>query len=258
MAKIRLALLLILLPSLLSLTTSSAIASPDVVKWSRVNIPTDGKSGNWVMANGSDIRHLTMAIDGTLYCYANPAGTSNKLFKSVNDGYSWSETNYSGDTITDIAYSSLNADTLYVTDSSHVYHSDDAGNSFSKVADISLAASIGTEVITCLDVGYDVNSKPYVFMGTADGSYGGGVYYIPEAESGASWIDLKVGEYDVYSIASSPEFKDDSQIIAVVTDITHTYVINNYGVIDDWTSGVELLKDNLTPFTITAAELYSP
>lgn len=61
---------LALLLSLSILFTNPAITSADEVKWSRVNIPTEGKSGNWVLADGSDIKHLTMAADGTLYAYA--------------------------------------------------------------------------------------------------------------------------------------------------------------------------------------------
>ena len=67
--------------------TPPAIATPDEVKWSKVNIPTEGKLGDWVLANGSDVQHLTMAIDDSLYGYADPSGTSYTLFKST-DGLS--------------------------------------------------------------------------------------------------------------------------------------------------------------------------
>ena len=85
---------LILLLSLLVLISpdSPVSASPDAVKWSRVDIPTEGISGNWVLANGSDIKHLTMAIDGSLYCYANPSGAGYTLYKSTDSGCSWSYT----------------------------------------------------------------------------------------------------------------------------------------------------------------------
>ncbi len=79
---------LILLLSLTFLTlTNTAAASPDEAKWSRVNIPTEGKAGNWVLADGSDIQHLTMASDGTLYAYGK--GLTYTLYKSTNSGYSW-------------------------------------------------------------------------------------------------------------------------------------------------------------------------
>jgi len=71
-----LALPLILLLSLfVSTILIPANAAPDTAEWSTVNTPTDGKSGNWVLAGGSDIQHLVMAIDGTIYAYANPTGT---------------------------------------------------------------------------------------------------------------------------------------------------------------------------------------
>lgn len=73
MAKLRFAIGLILLDSLLGsvFPINPVGASPGVVKWSEVNIPTEGRLDKWVLASGSDIQHLTMAIDGTLYCYAN-------------------------------------------------------------------------------------------------------------------------------------------------------------------------------------------
>ena len=49
-----LALTLTLLLNLLGIiaTSDPAAATPDEVKWSKVNIPTEGDTGNWVLANG--------------------------------------------------------------------------------------------------------------------------------------------------------------------------------------------------------------
>ncbi len=246
--------LLLLLSLLFSISPlTSAVADPDEVTWSRVNIPAEGKAGNWALANGSDVAHLTIAIDGTLYAYVK--GLTYTLYKSTDEGRSWSYTGGVTDAIVDIVCSSLDADIIYVTDGSHVYKSADAGASFSKVADATLPILDDNESITCLDVGYDASDDPYVFIATADTDNGdfGGVYYLPEADSGAEWTDLQVGNYDVYSIAGSPKFKDDSQVIAIVTDEIHTYVTNNYGIVGDWTSGVELLEGDITSFAITAA-----
>lgn len=118
MAKIKLAIAastLTLLLSLLSIiaTYQPTNATPDEVKWTKVGIPTEGKAGNWVLASGSDIRHLTIAIDGTLYCYANPAGTNYTLFKSTDAGYGWSHIGGVKDAIVDIATASDNANTIY-------------------------------------------------------------------------------------------------------------------------------------------------
>jgi len=48
--------LLIFIP-VFSLTQSAAV-SADEVKWSRVNIPSEGNAGNWLLASGSDVQHL--------------------------------------------------------------------------------------------------------------------------------------------------------------------------------------------------------
>ncbi|MFC1874046.1 hypothetical protein ACFLYX_01955 [Chloroflexota bacterium] len=63
-------------------------ATPEEVKWSKVNLPTNGETGHWVLASGAKVRHLKAAADGTLYCYANPSATSDTLFKSTDGGYS--------------------------------------------------------------------------------------------------------------------------------------------------------------------------
>ncbi len=255
MVKIRLAVGLFLLLSLLVSISplSPATADSDEVMWFKVDIPAEGNAGNWVLANGSDIQQLTMSIDGTLYAYVK--GLTYTLYKSTDEGRNWSYSNDITEAIVDIACSSLDADIIYVTDGSYVYKTDDAGASFSKVADASLPALDDNESITCLDVGYDAGDDPHLFIATADTDDGdfGGVYYLPEVVSGADWTDLQAGNYDIYSIAVSPEFSNDSQVIAIATDETHSYVINNYGVADDWTNGVELLDGNVVPFTITAA-----
>ena len=96
------ALWLILLLSLLFIPVRTAVAnSDDEVRWSRVNIPAGGKAGNWVLADGSDIQHLTMATDGTLYAYGK--GLTYTLLKSTDGGYSWSYTGKVKDSIVDIA-----------------------------------------------------------------------------------------------------------------------------------------------------------
>ena len=53
----------------IDISTQQVLASQENVKWVKVNIPTEGAAGNWVLAEGSDIQHLTVASDGTLYAY---------------------------------------------------------------------------------------------------------------------------------------------------------------------------------------------
>jgi len=77
---------LVLLLSIASSLAQSAAASADVAKWTRVNIPAEGDAGNWVLADGSDIKQLTMATDGTLYACAE--GLNHTLYKSTDGGRS--------------------------------------------------------------------------------------------------------------------------------------------------------------------------
>ncbi len=198
-----------------------------------------------MLASGSDVKHLTAAIDGTLYCYANPTGTSYTLFKSTDDGYSWEYTDYD-QAIVAIVVSAIDDDILYVTDGSDVYKSEDGGAEWED-----MGSPAGIDPITSLDVGYN-DDEPYVFIGTADGATGGGVYYLHDVFFGEGWTDLDVGNYDVYSIASSPDFASDFQTTAVITDNVHTYAAHNYGFPGEWTK-VELLDGNGASFAITAA-----
>jgi photosystem II stability/assembly factor-like uncharacterized protein len=242
-----------LLVGLLGLTLTASAGS-DILEWSEVNIPTDGKLGGWVLAWGSDIGQLGLATDGTLYAY-RLEGATHHLMKSTDGGRSWSETDYDGEAIVDIACSRLEADTIYLTDGRHVYKSDDGAKNFDKVGDDTLTTLDTNEAITCLDVGYDGNDDPVISIGTADidGGDFGDIYYLAEADFGAGWTNLEAGDYDVYSIAASPYFDQDFLLIALVTDETHTYIINNYGVTGDWSEGIELLENNTTSFAATAA-----
>ena len=89
----------------------SCCQPPDEVKWSRVNIPTEGKAGNWVLASGSDVAHLALAIDGTLYAYVK--GFTYTLYKSTDEGSSWSYIGGITEAIVDIATTPSDASIIY-------------------------------------------------------------------------------------------------------------------------------------------------
>jgi hypothetical protein len=74
-----------------------------------------------VLASGSDIQHLTMAADGTLYASASPAGTSFTLFKSENDGYNWRQTGGVTEAIVAIATAPDDASIVYFITATDVY-----------------------------------------------------------------------------------------------------------------------------------------
>jgi len=238
-----LALILLLLGSI---TPTPVIATPDVVEWSRVTLPTEGKPGNWVLADGSDIQHLTMAIDGTIYAYANPSGTSYTLFKT-DDGSSWSYTGKVTDNIVDIATSPDDADVIYYSTSSSVYRSTDAGSSFTPLASRPGGAGSDNIEITAIDVA-PLGDNNLIVVGTrdTDSLQYGGVYILDESKR-TGWFDTNLGNYDVYAVAFSPNFASDQQIVAVVTDEVDTLVTTNING-DGWGQTVgDAIISGITP-----------
>jgi len=222
------ALGLILLLSLLFIPASPAIAIPnDEVRWSWVNIPTEGKVGNWMLADGSDIQHLAMAIDGTLYAYGK--GLTYTLLKSTDGGYSWSYTGEVKGSIVDIATAPNDASVVYYATASNVYKSADAGNSFVLLPPNPGGAGTNNLEITSIDVAYQ--GYYIVIVGTrdTDGLEYGGVYVLNESELFTSWIDTNAGSRDVYAVAFSPNFSSDRQLVAVVTNETNTFVTTKVG-----------------------------
>ncbi|MCX6010851.1 MAG: hypothetical protein NT134_01060, partial [Chloroflexi bacterium] len=248
--------LTILVPLLVVGLLGSAVtvsAEPDMAEWSGVNIPAEGRAGGWGLAPGSDLAHLSLAA-GVLYADKRE-GTANRLMRSEDGGLSWAETDYEGGVVADIVCPRGDAETVYLTDGSHVYKSDDDGESFARVGDGTLPALDANETISCLDVGYNGSNHPIVFIGTAnsDMSQYGGVYYLAEGDFGAGWADMMAEGYDIYAIAASPNFDQDRRLIALASDESHSYIINNDGVIGGWLERIELLKDNTTSFAVSLA-----
>ena len=229
MAKLAAVALGLLLLGLSSFTTPT-MASPDLVKWSRVNIPADGDTGDWGLASGSDVQHLTMAIDGTLYVYGK--GLSYTLYKSVDQGYSWSAMGRVEDAIVDIATAPDDANVVYYATSSHVYESTDGGESFLPLLANPGGAGGNNIEITSLDVAKDFTepTTDIIAVGTRDMDEDefGGVYLLDVAHP-FTYTDTEAGNYDVYAIAFSPNHRDDGQLVAVVTDEVDTIVTCKIG-----------------------------
>jgi len=256
MAKTGIAVTLILLLSLAGLIAQSnpALSAPEEVKWSRVNIPTEGKLGGWMLARDSDIKHLTMSAGGTLYAYANPSGTSYTLFKSTDEGHSWSHTGRVEDEIVAMATDPDDDELIYYATKSDVYKSSDAGESFIQLPPSPGGAGNNNVEITAIDIAHP-DEHNVIIAGTedADNSEYGGIYLLEEDEElFPSWVNVEIGSYDVHSLALSPHFADDAIITAVATDETQTYVAYNYGTIGDWNT-VELLDTSNHSFAITGA-----
>jgi len=208
----------------------TATASTGEARWTRVNIPTEGDAGNWTLASGSNVQHPVVAIDGTVYCYANPSGSSYTLYKSTDHGYSWAPVSQVTDTIIDIATSPDDASIVYYATAANVYESVNAGASFVMLPRNPGGAGSGNISITSIDVAR-LNSSYIITAATrdSDNSQYGGVYLLDKNDPFTGWIDTNVGSYDIYAVAFPPSFTVDRQLVAVVTDETDTIVTTKTG-----------------------------
>jgi len=200
----------------------------DTLQWTAVNIPVEGSTGGlWKLANGSDIRYLTMANDGTLYCYANPAGTTHTLFKSTDGGRSWTTPGKVTDVIIDIAALPQDGATIYYATASRVYKSEDGGNTFVTLPPSPGGAGSGNVSISSIDV-VRVGDGNTVAVSTidTDAAQFGGVYLLEDRPLMGTWVNTAIGNYDVYRVAFSPNYNVDRQIIAIASNEVDTFAIS--------------------------------
>jgi photosystem II stability/assembly factor-like uncharacterized protein len=219
-------------------------ASPEASRWTRVNIPAEGAAGGWVLADGSDIQHLTASADGTLYAYGK--GLTYTLYKSTDGGLRWSYIGNVRDAITDIAVSPHDTNTIYYATSSAVFRSTNGGKSFLQMPASPGGAGTGNIEITSIATTWLNNNTIAASTRDTDSSGFGGVFILDEADIIPGWIDSGIGSYDVYAVAFSPNYAADRQIVAVATDETDTIVVNKIGNAD-WNAfigSVRLDRDN--------------
>jgi photosystem II stability/assembly factor-like uncharacterized protein len=227
--------LILLLSVSMAIPVHPAAAAAESVSWTKVDIPAEGEAGHWVLAAGSDIRHLTAGSDGTLYAYV--AGPAYTLYRSADGGYSWEHIGNVSDAITDIAVSPQDARTIYYATASRVYRSTNSGQTFQVLPPNPGAAGADHIVITSIDV--TRLESDIVVTGTrdADSAEFGGVYILDESEIVPAWADTGIGGYDISAVAFSPRFPDDGVMVAVATDETDTYISVKNGD-DDWNAEI--------------------
>jgi photosystem II stability/assembly factor-like uncharacterized protein len=225
--------------------TSPVLAELDSVKWSNVNTPTQGKPGGWVLASGSDIQHLTMASDGVLYAYGK--GLTYTLYQSTDGGYSWLTIGKVQNEIVDIAVAPDNV--VYYATLSQIFKSVDGVSKFAALPTPGGAGANHIE-ITSLDASQLTNNIIAVGTKDTDNAQYGGIYLLDEAT--LTWTDTNLGNYDVYTLAFSPNYPTDHQLIAVVSDETDTFITTDFG--DGWGANIANAKiDNLVPLSASIA-----
>ena len=255
MAKYKLLLSLVVLITITGFNlTQGKAASADEVKWSRVNTPTEGSAGNWVLASNSNVQHPTMSTNGTLYVYLE--GLAYTLYQSTDGGYAWSHIGGVQDSIVDIAVPTHDENTIYYATTANVYRSTDGGKKFFQLA--ANPGGAGSNHLEITDIAVTHLTSNIVAVATRDtgNSQFGGVYILDEEQLVPTWVDSHIGSYDVYALIFSPQYAADRQLVAVLTNETDTLVRFKTGDAD-WgaTFGDATLdKDNSgTPMSVAVS-----
>jgi hypothetical protein len=263
----------------------------------------DGHSGGAGGSSGGDGFVLDDGADWIDFDGVTDIDAS--LFKSNDGGRSWEETDYPGGAVVDMATSSIDADTLYVTDGHYVYKTDDAGDTWDLLAQDSLETMLAGTCgippfcdlcdgccpacgpysidwscpITSIDVAYDADDNPFVFIGTRQHSAGvdldeppdgkldcfpGDVLYIGEAGYPANWTSLNLpcfhgGGYDAIAVGCAPDWADSHETYVVVSDGNDTWVVYTKGTVCGWYEFAELEYDCFYSFpSILASRIGFP
>ena len=257
-------ILVLLLSSVAIVAPSQAQADPGAAVWSRYPVPEEGESGDWVLASDgiteeTGVTAICAAFDGTIYAGTEEILGSSfdgyDLFKSTDDGYTWTplweipSSDKPADADIDSKIIALVlpdwecSDILYLATQYNVYKSTDGGEKFTTIGGRPAYGSGTTSDNSCLITSFDIISYlgDYLLVvssSDADAGDYGGAYICDESTSFTSWSDLRVGgdagtKYDVLAVAFPPDFSDEQQIVAVVTDEVDTIVATRLGI-SDW------------------------
>ena len=208
-----------------SLITDEATMTPTVttptstIDWSQVSTPAVGQEGKWVLTPGmGHMVNAAFSADGkTIYGLGS---NSIKFLRKSNDGgRSW---------VTLPAFEELETweafwievvnDELFIGSSGRggIYRSSDGGETFNQLPKMQGG-------IWGMDVAIDITGKPVVMAGTNVGVWMLSYPY-------QNWVDMRVGNVDsgsgyiVWQMAFSPNYADDGQIMALVSDSHHLIV----------------------------------
>lgn len=242
--------------------------TPPPIDWSKINIPAMGEEGNWVLVPGMrTVLTCAFSTDGeTIYALGDSTvwgliGRSGSfLMKSDDYGHSWSLLPGLDEFELYEAFGiEVIGDTLFVfTTDKGIYRSTNGGQTFEELASMS-GLGEGRAKIWAMDVTVDVtvddSGNPVILAATYYSRGLGGACMLGYPYD--TWIDLRVGnaesgtKYQVLGIAFSPNYAEDKQIIAVISDLQHMRVTMKYGD-EDWG---QRIADAYIPDAVTNCDL---
>jgi photosystem II stability/assembly factor-like uncharacterized protein len=206
-----------------------AHADTTAAKWTEVPITASGDYGNWILAPGSDINHLTVAADGTFFVYANPSGTSERLFRSSDNGSSWMPVGGVNRTINAIAMDPQNPQNVFYTSGNAIFASTNAGITFNAVFTIPLEPpAVDSMVSKILIIPQSGGNLIVVSTSDPDDGEYGKLFVFDTGQPFSNWQVLDIGSYDVITVAASPDFPWDHRLLAVTANETDTVIMTVY------------------------------
>lgn len=245
-AKFRIWIVAVILVLALAAVPLPAAAGEDANEWYKLPVPEAGGDGDWVLtgdigAGASGVTAVAAGYDGSIFAAVEAAADTQfdgyNLFRSTDGGYTWQPLwkipDGDGDTklISIVLPSPGDTDVLYAATGNNVYKSTNGGRRFSSLGS---PAGAGQQITSIAVAGYGNDNIVYAGVRAAGAGEFGGLYFRNEAELFQSWADLNVGNvaagtaYDVLAVAASPDFDEDEQVVAVITDEANTYVTTKY------------------------------
>jgi len=252
-----------------AITLTLGFAAPvaaDEEEWSAYDIPETGEDGDYFIDSTIDdsVGPIARDIDGYFWAYVEFGAGEDEIVKSLDtEGRSWEITMYSdaddgveGDDVVAIVCSSEDADVVYAADADQVFKTEDSGDTWAEVSDISAATGwpATNGAVTCLTVGY-ASDEPHVYAGVVDtdSSAFGDVFHINDVAFGGTWEELDL-DYDVYGIGASPDFDNDTLVVAIATDEAASYAATNRGAdVGVWNTDTDLEQDDGGVYALTEA-----
>ena len=228
-----------------SLAIVSAPVSAGTQVWSTFATPAAGAAAGRVLDPGNTFTGpFAIDKDGTaIYAASDVGGGGAALVKSQDGGRTWTlltgfmaAVAATPGTFTDIVCSSIDANTVYVTDGVTIWKTSDGGTTWAPLS--SLFTSLGLTpglgeagFIASLDVGY-LGTHPYIFAACSSfGTGAGGAYVCEEAVWGMPWSALLLDTdrtvawegADVYDVVVDPTNFATTQMVMAAAVSTGPY-----------------------------------